>query len=105
MSIAGPYLAQPFGVSARLLLALAVVNALYGCGSGLLARSPVPSLPRVRLLIAANFAWTGVCVVMAARVWADASWLGVAYLLGEGMFVGALATFEARALAGAQRSG
>jgi hypothetical protein len=51
----------------------------------------------VRVLVVANFVWSGVCVVLAALFAGPGSWLGVGYVLAEGLFVGVLAALEARA--------
>jgi hypothetical protein len=96
LSLSG-VLAPVFGIRRAVLVAMAIANLCYGSFSFSLAREPQPPQRRVRALIAANFAWTAVCVVLAAASAGPGSWLGAAYILGEGVFVGTLAIVEARA--------
>jgi hypothetical protein len=89
-------LAPPFGVPRALLVTMALVNLAYGASSYSLARQPAASRRAVRALVVANFAWTAVCLGLAAFFAAPGSWLGAGYILGEGLFVGALAAVEGR---------
>jgi len=91
-------LAPVFGVPRAMLVAMALVNLAYGTFSYSLARQAEAPRRRVRALVVANLAWTGVCVGLAAYFAGPGSWLGAAYILAEGLFVGALAAVEARAL-------
>lgn len=88
-----------FGVSRTLLVAMGVVNLAYGSYSFSLARRPQVDAGLTRILIRANFAWTLICLVAAAYLWAPGSRLGAAYVVVEGIVVGALAALEAKALA------
>ncbi len=92
-------LAPPFGVPRALLVATALVNLAYGAGSFSLARQSAAPRHHVRAIVIANFAWTVLCVVLAAYLAGPGRWLGAGYILAEGIFVGVLAAFEARALA------
>ena len=76
-----------------------LVNLTYGAFSFSLARQPSPPPDRVRTLVAANFGWVAVCLVMAFYFARPGSWLGAGYLLSEGFLVGVLATLEARTCA------
>jgi hypothetical protein len=91
-------LAPLFGIPRAVLVITAIVNLAYGAFSFSLARQSEPPHRRVRVLVAANAAWTPVCVILAAVHAGPGSWLGVAYFVAEGVFVGALAVFEMRAV-------
>lgn len=91
-------LAPRFGVPREVLMTTALVNLAYGAFSFSLARQPEVPRSRVRALIVANFTWTAVCVGLAAFFAGPGSWLGAGFILGEGVFVGALAVVEARAV-------
>jgi hypothetical protein len=90
-------IAPLFGMPRAVLVATALANLAYGGFSYSLARLPEAPCRRVRALVVANFAWTVVCVGLAATFARPGSWLGVAYVLAEGVFVGGLAAMEARA--------
>ena len=94
-------LAPLFGVPRGLLVTTALVNLAYGAFSFSLARQEAAPVRLVRALIVANFTWTGVCLGLATYVAGPGSWLGVAFIVGEGLFVGGLAALEARALVSA----
>lgn len=91
-------LADLYGLPLALVTAVGLVNLMYGCGSGTLARQASrgtrPARRWVDLLIACNLAWAGVCVILAATWWAEASPWGLAQLLGEGVYVGGLGLVE-----------
>jgi len=91
------WLAPRFGLPRALLVTTALVNLAYGTFSYYLARQPAAPARHVRALVVANFAWTAVCVALAAYFAGPGRWLGAGYVLAEGLFVGALATVEARA--------
>lgn len=95
-------LAPLFGVPRILLVGTALANLAYGAFSLSLARMPEAPPRRVRALVIANFAWTLVCVALAIAIAGPGSWLGVAYLLTEGVVVGGLAALEARASSAAR---
>ena len=93
-------LAELYVLPRALVVTLGVVNVLYGCGSGTLARQASrgmrPARRWVDLLIGANLAWTVVCALLAAAWWSEASAWGLAQLLGEGVYVGGLGLVEWR---------
>jgi hypothetical protein len=95
----GGRLAPWFGLPRGLLVFTGLVNLAYGTYSFSLARRAAPSPRAVRALVAANASWVLVCLVLAGYLAGPGSWLGSAYLLAEGAFVGLLAALEARSLA------
>jgi predicted membrane-bound spermidine synthase len=90
-------LAPWLGLPRWVLVTMALVNLAYGAFSCSLARQPEAPRRRVRALVVANFAWTGVCVGVAAWFAGPGSWAGAGYVLAEGLFVGTLAAAEASA--------
>lgn len=99
------WLADLYGVPRGLLIGTAVVNLAYGVYSGSLVRELARgrSLPRwrVELLVTANAAWAVVCVGLVVWFGGEARWFAWAHLLGEAVFVGALAVAEWRWVRGA----
>lgn len=93
-------LSRLFGIPRAVLVTTAVVNLAYGAFSYSLARQTAVPAQRILALVVANFAWTLVCVGLAAFFASPASWLGACYLLAEGLLVGVLAAFEAKAWRG-----
>jgi hypothetical protein len=90
------WLAPLEGFSLEQVTFIGVVNLAYaipGLTLGALRTRPAWLL---YALIAANLGWFVACLVMAARAWSSASAFGLAQLLGEGLFVTALALCEAR---------
>jgi hypothetical protein len=84
--------ALPWGA----LLALGAVNILYGSFScSLAARSHRP-LHLIQSLAIANAAWAALCWLFALTLARHASPWGLAHLIAEGAFVGALAALEWR---------
>lgn len=84
------------GLSVELLTFVGLVNLAYsvpGLTLGALRHRPAWLL---RGLIAANLVWVVACVAMASIVATTAHAFGLAHLLGEGLFVAALALLEAR---------
>ncbi len=91
-------LAPLFGLPRAVLVFTALANLAYGAFSFSLARQPAPRRARVGVLIAANLGWAGVCLAMGIHFAGPGAWLGAGYILAEGVFVGALASIERRAL-------
>lgn len=98
MAVLVPWLAPIFGSSRGLLYAIAGANVAYGLFALSIARHRELPLSRVRVLAIANTTWTMVCAVLVATQWRDATWLGLAWFAGEGVFVGVLGRVELRAL-------
>jgi hypothetical protein len=90
-------LAPLLGVPRGFVTFTALMNLAYGAFSFSLARTPSPALRWVKVLVVANFAWAGVCLVSAAYFARPGSWWGAIYVMTEGAFVAALAAREARA--------
>jgi hypothetical protein len=97
LALAG-LLAPLFGLPRAVVVFIGLVNLAYGAFSFSLARQPSPARGRVRALVAANLLWVGVCVLTALNFAGPGSWPGASYMLAEGVFVGVLATVEARTL-------
>ena len=97
MLVLSGLLTPSFGIPHGVLVITALVNLAYGAFSFSLARQVEAPRRRVRALVIANFAWTAVCVGLAAYFAHPAAWLGAGYFVGEGLFVGLLAAAEARA--------
>lgn len=104
MLVFAEWLGQLLGLPPSLLRSTAAVNVLYGLYSGSLAAQALagrrPSRTALRLLVWANAAWLPVCVGIAIAYWSATAWLGSGYFLGEGLFVGGLAWWEARVFLG-----
>jgi hypothetical protein len=94
----GGLLASLLGLPLALVVFNGLVNLAYGGFSFSLARQSSPPRRWVRALVAANLSWAGVCVLMALHFARPGSWLGASCILAEGVFVGVLATVEARTL-------
>ena len=94
LALSGP-LSRLLGLPHAVLLFTALANLAYATFSYSLARHAQPSRRRVQALIVANAAWPVVCVALAASLAGPGRWLGIAYLLAEGIFVGVLAAVEA----------
>jgi hypothetical protein len=85
-----------YGLSPQMFQLIAFANvgyAPFGLVLGALRRRPRGLL---YWLIFANFMWSVVCAVLAARVWATASIFGLTHIIAEGVFVSALALLELR---------
>jgi len=86
--------------SSTVLMITGIANIVYGMYSGQLAvrasRGARLASAELRILIYANAAWLPVCFALAAGTASHASWLGIAHLVGEGIYVGVLAWFEQR---------
>ncbi len=103
MLVLSGLLAPSFGIPHGVLVTTALVNLAYGAFSFSLARQVEAPRRRVSALVIANFAWTAVCVGLAAYFASPGAWLGAGYLFGEGLFVGLLAAAEARASSAHER--
>ena len=88
------WLAGLYDLPRALLVGMGLANLAYGAFSFSLARRARRPMPLLVLLVAANAAWAALCGLLAVRYAATASAFGLAHLLGEGLFVGALAALE-----------
>lgn len=89
-----PWLSRLYALPRGLLLFVAAANLLYASYSFSLACRATRPMPLVKLLVFANAAWVPVCLGLAAAYWGRASVFGLAHLVGEAFFVGALAALE-----------
>lgn len=80
----------------ELLNFMAIVNLLYSIFSLTLAFFKKPSLILLKVLVAANLFWSFNCMRLALIYDESSNWLGIVYLIGEAIFVGALACLEWR---------
>lgn len=83
-----------YGLPVELLRFNGLVNLAYGSFSFSLAVRRRRPLWMIVLLAAGNAAWFFVCMAMAVRFSPTASGFGLATLVGEGLFVAALACIE-----------
>lgn len=85
-----------YGLPFQFIVSMGLVNFAYACYSLSLAVSKVRPMILVILLAVANAAWSIACFGFAGFFWHTAGALGIAHLLGEGVFVGTLASLEWR---------
>ena len=90
------WLSEVYGVPRALIVCSGVANLIFGAYSGTLARRANRPLGMIVLLAAANAAWAVLCVVAAVMLAGRISGFGMIHLVGEGVFVGALAGLEWR---------
>ncbi|HTV02981.1 MAG TPA: hypothetical protein VMF13_20710 [Luteitalea sp.] len=94
------WLAGLYGLLPALLVFMGIVNLAYGSYSGWLARrwrrGQTLSPALIGLLVAGNAAWAAVCLTLVALEGASLTMFGRAHLIGEAVFVGALAFVEWR---------
>ena len=88
------WLSRLYALPHELLLFVGTVNLLYASFSFTLARRAARPLFLIKLLVFANAAWVVACLGLAASFWDRATVFGVAQLVGEALFVGALAALE-----------
>jgi hypothetical protein len=79
------------------IVAVGVANLCYGLYSGVLWRMRERPLVLIALLVLANATWAVVCWTAAVRHADSASLIGLAHLIGEGLWVATLAVLEWRA--------
>lgn len=93
-------LAGLYGLAPMVVLWTGLANLAYGSYSGTLVLRErwgrLPSRRAIGMLVAGNLAWTGVCVLLIAYFWREASAIGIAVLAFEGLFVGVLGLVERR---------
>ncbi len=89
-----PWLSVLYGLPVGLVIGMGAANLAYGSYSFSLARRAVRPRALLRLLVTANIAWAVFCAVAAARLAQEASALGLAQLVLEGVYVGCLGLLE-----------
>ena len=88
------WLSRVEGLPVGVLRVTGAANVAYAaCSFSLAVRGRRPRWA-IAALVAANAAWAAVCVALALAFAASATGWGLAHLLGEGVFVGALAALE-----------
>ncbi len=93
-----PWLSRLYAMPVGFVLAMGLANLAYGAFSLSLARRAIRPRALLVLLASANIAWAGVCFVAAAVLASQASFLGLAHLVLEGIYVGGLGLLEWRYL-------
>lgn len=96
MLLAGDWLSAWFQLPRELLAFMGWMNLVYATYSLTLAVLKQRAKFLILLLIAANLAWSVICLRWVVIFAGTASPLGMAYLLGEGLFVAGLAGLEWR---------
>jgi hypothetical protein len=89
-------LADLYRLPQQLITVLGVVNLAYSAGSLTLAAQPRRRLAYIVGLASANGLWACVCVALVIRLRSEASALGLAIIIFEGVFVAGLALLEWR---------
>jgi hypothetical protein len=84
------------GLPRGFIVFMALVNIAYGCYSLFLLTRIKRPLSLIVLLVLANAVWAVLCVRWAVIFAPTASFLGIAHLIAESLFVGGLAYLEWR---------
>ncbi len=94
--VLSPWLSRLYALPVALLLAMGVANVAYGTFSLSLARRATRPRALLALLVIANATWAVLCgaAIVVLAPWVTG--LGLAHLLGEGLFVGGLAVLDWR---------
>ena len=90
------WLAPLEGLPREVLVFAGAMNLAYGSYSLSLALRERRTRPAVYALIFANAAWPLVCLALVAAFWETITAFGLLHLVGEGLYVGALALAEWR---------
>ena len=94
--LASYWLSQWYQLPQTLVLFTGIANLAYGCYSFSLARQPKRPKTLIFILVIANLVWAIMCLYWAITYSGTASWLGLAHLILEALFVGGLALLEWR---------
>lgn len=87
------------GLTTRFILIVSTITLCYSVIAGVLANQATISIPLLRLLIAANWIWTGISVGLLLIHFGEAQPVGKAFLVLQILVVGALAYTESKQLA------
>jgi hypothetical protein len=88
------WLSRCYSLPPEILYFMGLVNLLYATYSFSLAKRCARPKGLILLLAPANGAWALACLGLATHFFETATFLGIALLVGEAIFVGALASFE-----------
>lgn len=88
------WLASLLGLPENLLQAISVITLSYALGAFRLATQDPVSVPLLRVLVSANWAWTIVSLVLLAHYNGQATILGLVFLVLQIMVVAGLAHLE-----------
>ncbi len=88
------WIAPLFGLPTWFVVGHAFVHLAYGSFSLSLAVRKNRPMPLINLLVFANAAWAGFCVVFTLLMIGNATHFAVAHFLLEGIYVGGLAVIE-----------
>jgi hypothetical protein len=91
--LSGP-LSSLYGLPVAFVVGHALVHLAYGTYSFSLALRKRRPMWMLLVLIFANAAWAGFCVVFAATLIGNASIFAVSHFILEGIYVGSLAAIE-----------
>ena len=92
------FMSPVLGLAQQLIFTIALVTLLYAiAATGLASRKQIPA-GGVRLLVAANWIWTLISVVLLALHVKEATALGIAFLVLQIIVVGGLAYLEGNQL-------
>lgn len=93
-----PWLSTLYALPVGFVIVMGAANLAYGAYSFSLARRAVRPRALLLLLVTANLAWAVLCAVATAVFASEASALGLAHLVLEGVYVGGLGILEWRHL-------
>ena len=90
------WLSGLYALPSSMVVTMGIANLVYGTFSLSLARRAIRPRGLLLLLIVANISWAVLCVITAVVVAKQASFIGLATLLFEGVYVGSLGVLEWR---------
>lgn len=82
------------GLSTDLILTISIITLLYAMVAVTLAVQKSTAIPLLRVLVKANWVWTGISVVLFFMHYEHATSLGIAFLILQIVAVGGLAYLE-----------
>ena len=87
-----------FGLSSTVIISISAVTFLYSLFAFRLAKMTTTSIPQVRILIYANWAWTLISLGIIVFHFSTATLLGQFFLILQIIVVGGLAWLEGKQL-------
>lgn len=88
------WLADLYALPERFVLLMGIANLAYASYSFSLALRAQRPFLLIAILVSGNIVWGALCLFWLTSYWGQASWLGAAQLLLEGVFVGGLGFIE-----------